>query len=388
MVEANASGIAADRSLRIVHCFRSPIGGIFRHVRDLALAQMAAGHSVGIVCDSSTGAAREEELFREIEPLLALGLHRLPMKRQVSPTDFIALLRLFGSIRALHPDVIHTHGAKGGVYGRIIGTLLRVFGSRVARIYCPHGGSLHYDPHSRSGRIFFGIERWLERLTDGFVFVSAYEADAFAAKVGKPSRPWVIAPNGIRPEEFVPVAAAADAVDFLYIGMMRDLKGPDLFIDALARLRDLRGAPVTAEMVGDGPDRQRYESKVARLGLAASTRFHDAMPARRAFAMAKIVVVPSRAESMPYIVLEAIAAGRPIVATRVGGIPEIFGDSSDRLVPPGDPEALASAMNDMLELGGRASEGAAVLTEATRARFSVEAMAGVVGGLYRDCLAR
>src|SRR5690606_31619946 len=133
---------------------------IFRHVRDLATAQAAEGYSVGIVCDSTTGGAREEELFEELKPHLALGLHRTPMQRQVSPTDILAFLRLFRRIKALHPDVLHTHGAKGGVYGRIIGTLLRVFGSSVARIYCPHGGSLHYDPTTRSGRMFFRIERF------------------------------------------------------------------------------------------------------------------------------------------------------------------------------------------------------------------------------------
>ncbi|MDQ0436202.1 glycosyltransferase involved in cell wall biosynthesis [Kaistia dalseonensis] len=371
-----------------MHCFRSPVGGIFRHVRDLALAQIADGHSVGIVCDSSTGGAREEDLFREIAPLLPLGLNRVPMKRQISPTDFVALMRVFRSIKALNPDVIHTHGAKGGVYGRMIGTFLRVSGSRVARIYCPHGGSLHYDPRSHSGRVFFALERLMERITDAFVFVSRYEADAYAAKVGRPTKPWRIAPNGIRPEEFVPVRENADAADFLYIGMMRDLKGPDLFIDALARLRDQRGVAPTAEIVGDGPDKPRYVAKAERLGLSATTRFHDAMPARAAFATARIVVVPSRAESMPYIVLEAIAAGRPLVATRVGGIPEIFDAAADRLVRPGDEPALAEAMAALLDDPERAQMEAEALRASIEPRFSVEAMAANVAGLYSASLAR
>lgn len=91
--------------LRIVHCFRSPVGGIFRHVRDLAEAQAAEGHSVGIVCDSSTGGAREEELIQALLPHLELGLHRTPMKRQVSPSDLLAFLRLFRRIKALNPDI-------------------------------------------------------------------------------------------------------------------------------------------------------------------------------------------------------------------------------------------------------------------------------------------
>ncbi|MBN8998252.1 MAG: glycosyltransferase family 4 protein, partial [Rhizobiales bacterium] len=326
------AGPAANEAagLRIVHCFRSPVGGIFRHVRDLVEAQVAQGASVGIVCDSSTGGEHEEAMFDEVQPLLELGLFRVPMQRQVSPTDLTALLRLLRQMRAVRPDVIHAHGAKGGVYGRTIGTLLRLTGSRVRRLYCPHGGSLHYDAQKASGRAFFRIERWLETMTDALVFVSRYESNAYQAKVGTPHRPFRIASNGVRPEEFETLATAPDAADFLYIGMMRDLKGPDLFLAALARLGEASGAAPSALMVGDGPDLDRYRDMARTLGIDSTTRFLPAMPARQAFSLARVVVVPSRAESMPYIVLEAAAAARPLVATNVGGIPEIFGEQHDR----------------------------------------------------------
>ena len=67
------------------------------------------------------------------------------MRRQVAPSDIAATWRLLREVRALNPDILHAHGAKGGAYARVIGTLLRASGSRVARIYSPHGGSLHYD---------------------------------------------------------------------------------------------------------------------------------------------------------------------------------------------------------------------------------------------------
>ena len=372
----------ASRQLRIVHCFRSPVGGLFRHVRDLVRAQTAAGHQVGIVCDASTGGAREDELFEEILPYLSLGLQRVPMQRQITPTDIITLIRLYRRIGALDPDVIHTHGAKGGVYGRAIGTLSRVSGKRVARIYCPHGGSLHYDARSTAGKIFFGLERVMEWMTDGFVFVSRYEAEAFAAKVGISQKPFRIAFNGIADEEFEPLPEPrTPRADFLYIGMMRDLKGPDLFIEALARLRDQRGVAPTAHLVGDGPDTERYKALAMRLGLG-ELAFHPAMPARSAFAMAKRIVVPSRAESMPYIVLEALAAGPPMVATNVGGIPEIFGAAADRLVPPGDPAALASAMERLIDHPDEAAAEAMLLRQSIADRFSITAMAATVDEVY------
>ena len=100
--------------LRIVHCFRSPVGGIFRHVRDLADAQAAQGHAVGIVCDSNTGGAFEERLFEVARPRLALGVHRTPMQRHIGLGDAASAWRTYAIVKELRPDVLHGHGARGG----------------------------------------------------------------------------------------------------------------------------------------------------------------------------------------------------------------------------------------------------------------------------------
>lgn len=371
-------------ALRIVHCFRSPVGGIFRHVRDLVVAQSAAGHSVGIVCDSSTGGAYEEALFDAIRPALALGLIRMPMHRAITPGDLIALYKSFNEIKKLQPNVLHAHGAKGGAYARIVGSALRVSGSRVARLYCPHGGSVHYDPESLKGKLFFTLERVLERMSDRLIFVSRYEADSYREKIGEPGCPWSLVYNGLSPQEFEAVSEAPDAADFLYIGMMRDLKGPDVFLAALALLRK-GGRQVTAHFVGDGPDKPAYLQQIAKLGLENAVSVHEAMPARRGFAMAKVVVVPSRAESMPYIVLEAVAAARPLVATAVGGIPEIFERDPATLVQAGNAELLAQAMLARLDAPDRTLRATAD-AKMLETRFSVRAMAEAVESAYRASL--
>ena len=380
-----ASGGAA--ALRIVHFFRSPVGGLFRHVRDLVTAQGAAGNPVGVICDSSTGGALENKVLADTQPLLALGLTRTPMRRQIAPSDLAATWRLLRRTRSLDPDVLHAHGAKGGAYARVVGTLLRASGSRVARIYSPHGGSLHHDARSLAGRVYFLVERVLGWMTDAFIFVSRYEADAYAAKVGRTRRPVSLVRNGLRPEEFEPVAPAPDARDFLYIGMLRDLKGPDVFIAALARIGERTGSAPSALIVGAGDDKPRYQAMVADLGLDERVAFRDPMPAREAFALARTVVVPSRAESMPYIVLETIAAGVPIVATRVGGIPEIFGDEAGVLVPPSDAAALANGMSDVLVHPEVARQTAERLRAHVRATFTVAAMAEAVMTAYRAAIA-
>ena len=363
--------------LRIVHCFRSPVGGIFRHVRDLVDGQIAAGHAVGIVCDANTGGDFEEAFFAKLEGRLELGLHRMTMQRAIGPGDMLALWRTFRALKGVRPDVLHSHGAKGGAYARIIGSMLRQSNRSLVRLYCPHGGSVHYDASTRSGRAYFALERWLERMTDRLVFVSAYERDAYIEKVGQPRCPTSLVPNGLAPHEFVPVKTVPDAADFLYVGMMRDLKGTDLFIRALADLPRAR-----AIAVGNGPDRARYVALAAELGLEDRLTFRDPMPAREAFALGRTLVVPSRAESMPYIVLEASAARKPIIATKVGGVPEIFGDHADALVKADDADALRDAM--YLELAGRRdSPDPAAFARDVQARFSHEAMIASVAEAYR-----
>ncbi|KSV81253.1 hypothetical protein N182_16020 [Sinorhizobium sp. GL2] len=330
--------------MRIIHCFRSPVGGIFRHVRDLAEAHAKAGHEVGILCDSTTGGSHEDRLFDEIRPYLALGLIRMPIHRSVGPSDFAALWRGYKEIRSLRPDVLHGHGAKGGVIARLIGSALRVNRYRVARLYSPHGGSLHYRPGSMTGRLVFPAERIQQRITDALVFVCDFERQTYFAKVGAPSERNELIYNGIDDREFETVPPGPDAVDFLYIGMMRDLKGPDLFVEAFAQTERLVGRPLSALMIGDGPQQQEYSDLVLQQGLARRIRMQPAMKTREAFALTRNIVVPSRAESMPYIVLEALAARKPVIASRVGGIPEILGRDSTALAEPANARSLADIM--------------------------------------------
>jgi glycosyltransferase involved in cell wall biosynthesis len=367
--------------MRIVHCFRSPVGGIFRHVRDLVDAQVAAGHEVGIVCDSSTGGEYEEKLFEGVRAKLSLGLHRVAMQRHIGPGDLVAAWRTFKIIKGLRPDILHGHGAKGGVYSRLFGSALRVFRSRVARLYSPHGGSLHYDSDAMTGKLFFGIERMLERMSDHLLFVSEYEERTYSAKVRRPRVPHTVIHNGLQDAEFEPRALAADPADFLFIGMMRDLKGPDIFIDALFKAGKAAGRQMTAVMVGAGDDHEKYKLQVKALGLAGQVTFHPPMPARQSFDMARCIVVPSRAEAMPYIVLEALAAGMPMIASAVGGIPEIFSKGSYALIRP-DAGELAGKMREFIADPAQLTEAMPGPAE-LRQRFSASVMAARIERAYR-----
>lgn len=378
----------ASRPLKIVHVLRAPVGGVLRHVSDLAAAQTAAGHAVGIVCDALTGGPFEAKMLDEINTQITLGVTRIAMRRDVSPADMPAFLRVLRQIRLLAPNIIHAHGAKGGVYGRLVSALINRQ-RPVGCLYAPHGGSLHYSASSLEGRFYFTIERVLERFTDAIVHVSAYEAETYRERVGPPHCRAVVIHNGLRKEEFEPVFPRENARDLLFLGTYRDLKGVDVFLEAMAALASRYNRRASAHLFGqiEGDGLGRYEALACELGLTDRVTFHGPVPAREAFSSARVIAVPSRAESMPYVVLEAIAAGMPIIATRVGGIPEIFGPRAGELIPPGDAGALAVAIEKLLANPVQAQIEAGERLDWLRPRFNIPTMQRRVDQLYHEILA-
>ena len=365
--------------LNILHVLRAPVGGLFRHVLDLARGQIERGHRVGVVADSLTGATAAEKAFKELAPSLALGLSRYPMHRHVHPADMLALAHVMGRLRETQADVVHGHGAKGGAYGRL------TFGQRAVRAYTPHGGSLLFSHDDLAGKVYLTTERLLMRRGDLYLFESQFSAETFRRKIGAPPGTVRIVHNGVSRAEFEPIPLAPDATDLIFMGEMRALKGVDLLIEAVAQLRQ-SGRSVTATLVGDGPDIAAFRAQVERLNLSAGIGFRPPMPARQAQALGRVMVMPSRMESLPYVVLETAAAGKPLIATRVGGIPEIYGPLAGQLVQPDDANALAEAIAACLDDLSSAAKTAKQLQERVAAAFSVEAMVEGVLAAYQDAL--
>lgn len=366
--------------LNILHVFRAPVGGLFRHVIDLAREQAARGHRVGLIADSTTGGERAEAAFEALMPSLALGLTRIPMQRQIGPADSFAVARVMRRSVKVGADVLHGHGAKGGAYAR-----LAFNNPRAVRTYTPHGGSLLFKNDNLAGRIYLATERFLMRRGDLFLFESQFSADMFRDKIGTPRGLVRVAHNGVSRAEFEPVVPQADATDLVFMGELRWLKGIDLLIEAMAKLRDA-GHPVTATVIGSGTDGDTLRAQAENLGVASAIRFLPAMPGRLALAHGRVMVLPSRAESLPYVVLEAAAAGVPLVVTRVGGISEIYGPQSAALVPPQDALALAEAIRQTLDGGAAAAAFAAQLKTRVSTHFSIEAMVDGVLEAYGTAL--
>lgn len=363
--------------MRILHVFRTPVGGLFRHVRDVVRGQSALGHDVGILCDSTTGGDVAVKLLDHATPYCTLGVKRIPISRLPGLGDVSGTAQTRTHARQIKPDIIHCHGAKGGLYGRIAARTLGI-----PSVYTPHGGSLHYAWPSPAGAIFLSAEKLLAVMGNAIHFVCDYERETFRDKIGLGRKPNAVVHNGLWPDEFAPAEVDPDAADILYLGDMRVLKGVDVLLAALARLNAER--PTTACLVGDGPDLDQFRARAKSLGLGNVVSFPGRMNARDAFKLGRILVMPSRAESFPYVVLEACAAGVPLIASKVGGIPELLPDN--QLVAADDDAMLANRLAMALANPAAVTSSAESTRDRLRRDFTAENMVEKILNLYNQLL--
>ena len=366
--------------MRILHCLRAPVGGLFRHVLDLAEEQAKRGHDVGIIADNTAEDRLTTAKFAAIAPKLTLGIARIPISRQPGFGDLSAVRAVRAHAATLDLDVLHGHGAKGGAYARLAARSLS--GHRVKSFYTPHGGSLNFRPGTIEQRLLLLVERGLDSVTSGLIFESAFAARIYQWRVKAKGAPQRVIPNGLKPGDFVPASPRTDATDVLFVGELRSVKGVDILLSALAKLKSAH-SPVTATIVGSGPDAAKLKAMAAALGLDGLVTFAGVMPVRDALARGRIMVVPSLAESFPYVVLEAIAAGLPLIATNVGGIPEIVAESDTGLIEPASVAALASAIKTALDDPESANARAKRLKAKVECKFTVAAMTEAVLRLLR-----
>ena len=372
--------MSVSKRFRILHCLRAPVGGLFRHVLDLSAEQSARGHDVGLIIDANTADRLTDQRLVRVAPRLSLGVARIPMSRLPGIGDAAVIRAVHQIARRQDAQVLHGHGAKGGAYARLASRALKREGRQTVSMYTPHGGSLHYPPTSAPGVLYLAIEKFLARYTDGLIFESDYMRRLYERRVGRNVAPTQVITNALQPADFAPHAPAPDAADFLFIGELRRLKGVDVLLRALAEVARTR--PVSAVIVGSGPDREAFLKLADELGLERIVSFTGAMPAPLAFRRGRAIVVPSRAESLPYIVLEAAAAAMPLIATEAGGIPEIVEGSDTKLLPPGDVYALVRAMNSFLDKPRAAKARAQLLKQTVQTRFAIDVKTAAVLDFY------
>jgi len=266
------------------------------------------------------------------------------VRRPISPLrDLRGLLELTALVRRERPHIVHVNSAKAGALGRLAACLARV----PIRIYTVHGWS--FKAHGgASSALYRGAERALRPLTTTTICVAESERRAGLDAGTCDEATTVVIHNGV---ELPPTAAAGGSRSGAYrlvtVGRLQAPKDPLTLIRALAEL----GRPGEAVIAGDGPDRPAVESEVRRLGMESVVRLAgERNDVAELLAAADLFVLSSRSEGLPLSILEAMAAGLPVVASSVGGVPELVVDGeTGLLVPPDDPHALAAAIERLLD---------------------------------------
>lgn len=370
--------------LRILQVLRAPVGGLFRHVNDLTRSLAERGHDIAIVADSIVSDGLTEKRLAALAPFASLGIHRFPIPRVLGPGDFTSPVKIKELADRLKIQVVHGHGAKGGFAARY--ARMRRHG-RVS-LYTPHGGILNYKANSPTGKVFRAIERILLPSTDAIVFESGFAKAAFERLIATPRCAAPVIHNGLAPAEFDPVQPGPGAADFVFIGEFRSVKGIDYLLNAIGPIAAPDGRPATLVMAGSGPDLEKTRALIAQLGLAERVTLAGVQPAREMFERGNCVVVPSLAESLPYVILEAASAAHPVIATNVGGVAEIFGPTKSSLIAAADALALRSAMQRFLDDPDTAAAEMQVRLDFIKSGFSLAHMTDQIEALYHDLLAR
>jgi glycosyltransferase involved in cell wall biosynthesis len=345
-----------------------PDGGVTRQLIDIVEGLDPERWAVDVACPVAS------EPWEELAGRENIVRHALAPGKEPSPSDLLDLRRLLRL--AGRADVIHAHASKGGFLARLAAALR---GRRRRAIFTPHAWSFWQS--GRASDLWLALERTAAHWCGTIVAVSEHERDVgLAARVGR-AKQYRVIPNGVDPERFLEPAPEPGRI--LMVGRLAPQKRPDVAVRALAGLR--RTHPqAQLDIVAHGPQQAETEALVAELGLGAAVRLlgkRDDVPAL--LARAQCFLLTSDFEGCPYTLLEAMAAGVPVVATRVGGVGEIVregetGFLADRANHESVAAALALVLDDPARGRALGEAGRRLVVE----RYSLERMVRETTALY------
>lgn len=376
---------------------RLNMGGPALHVAYLTAGLAERGYDTTLVAGTL---ARGEDSMAFVAEGLGIDVVRIDeLRRDISPLrDAAAVLKLARLIRRVRPTILHTHTAKAGAVGRLAALLAG--GARPPIVvHTFHGHVLrgYFDPVRSAG--FRVLERWLAGTSTALVAVSPQVRDDLVALGVAAAEKFAVVRLGIELDERVSATAngraetrrllgvADDRFAVGWIGRMTGVKRTDDVLLAFRRLRE-RGVDACLCLVGDGPDRDHVERRAHDLGVMRETFFLGYQEGVAPFFAAfDAFVLPSVNEGTPVTAIEALAAGRPVVATRVGGVPDVVRDGVDGfLVEAGAVDELAERLERLAGDPGLRERMGAAGRQRVLERYSVARLIDDVDRLYRSLL--
>jgi glycosyltransferase involved in cell wall biosynthesis len=391
--------LASPEAIRVLRVIaRLNLGGPALHVAYLTEGLRNRGYDTTLVAGTL---ARGEGSMAHVAEERGIEVEMLPdLHREISPYhDLRAARRLAAIMHRVRPHILHTHTAKAGAIGRTA-ALLAGKARPPITVHTFHGHVLRGYFGPVQGGFFRLVERGLASTTTALVAVSPEVRDDLVALGVAPREKFTIIRLGIELEERIGadpdarertrrvLGIAPDRFTIGWIGRMTAVKRTDDILLAVKLVRD-SGVDACLCLVGDGPDREQVEKKAHELGIVKSCFFLGYQEdVARYYAAFDALVLPSANEGTPVSAIEALAGGRPVVATRVGGVPDVVRDGVDGfLVDPGDVEALAERLGRLAAdpaLGQRMGETG---RDHVLSRYSVDRLVGDIDALYRRLLA-
>lgn len=317
------------------------------------------------------------------------------LKREINiSADIFTFLSLYRLFRKERFDIVHTHTAKAGVVGRVAA---RLAGTRFI-IHSPHGHNFYGYFTSLVSKMVVILERFLAHFTDRIIALTELVKRDFATyKVARPEKIAVIR-SGLELDDYKKVDVdvrskrdelkiGQDAILVGMIGRLEHVKGPEYFIEA-AKLVIERFPKVNFLIVGEGALRNKLESRSKDLGISDKlifTGWREDIP--EILATLDILVLPSLNEAVGRILLEAGAFGIPVVATNIGGVPEIVRDNeSGILIPPKDADRLAETIILLSEDKEKRQKMGKAAKNWVDDKFSAETMVDKISNLYQEAM--
>jgi glycosyltransferase involved in cell wall biosynthesis len=393
-----------DNPIRVLRLIaRLNIGGPARHVAILDEGLRVRGHDTLVVYGSL--AAGEGSLERLLDDRALPSIYVPHLGRRVRPLDDLrAFISIFRAIRQRRPDVIHTHTAKAGALGRLAAALHNAItpGRHQAVVVHTFHGHVFSGYFGVAGSMLVRVaERALARLTDTIVAISpAQRADLTETfRIAPPARVQTV-PLGL---ELTPLLRAPregrglrqalglgpSAVVVGFVGRLVPVKDPATLVRAAALARR-EVADLHLIVAGDGALRASLHGLADDLGIAGSVHFLgwcSDLPSL--YAAMDVFVLTSINEGTPVSLIEAMAAGVPAVATRVGGVPDVIRDGVDgMLVPAGDAPAVARAILDTISDRALAAQRARAARDRVAERYESARLVDDMEELYRELLRR
>jgi glycosyltransferase involved in cell wall biosynthesis len=388
----------SDGPIRILRVIaRLNMGGPAIHVASLAAGLETRGYHTTLVAGSLP---RGEDSMAFVAERLGVSVVDVPeMQREVALVqDAKSVRRLTQIIRTERPHILHTHTAKAGALARA--AALAAGGARppiIVHTFHGHVMKGYFGP--RRTAFFRRVERALARHSDVLVAVSPEVRDELVEHGIAPREKFAIVRLGIPLDERLgdetaaldyrtPYGIGPDAFVVGWVGRMTGVKDTGAVLEIVRATRE-RGVDAVLCMVGDGPDRERLEQLAHDLGIARSTFFvgyqTDVAGYYRLF---DAFLLPSMNEGTPVSAIEALASGTPVVATRVGGVPDVVREGVDGyLVEAGDTEAAADRLAALARDPGLRRRLGKAGSAHVRERYSVERLVDDVDRLYRSLLA-